>query len=66
MKKKKIKHFVPNKDRVHNNGVPACRCFDHLLAKNIPALIHLGEVAKGRRDTNCGSCRRTKVFRKLK
>ena len=65
MKRKQTKHFVPNKvDGDH--GTPACNCFQDLPA-GFPDLAALPEEsAKGRRDTNCGRCRRTRVFRKLK
>ena len=63
MKQKQTKHFVPKQDK-SGMGVPACNIFQEPDWPNLPALPE--EVAKGRRDTNCRSCRRTRVFRKLK
>ena len=65
MKKKQIKHFVPEKNE-RGDGVPACNGF---ADKDIGSLIIFsgwGEIAKTRRDVTCGNCRRTRVFRKLK
>ncbi len=72
MKKKQTKHFVPDKDFYIDNrgrdltmvGIPACRCYRD--ANGAPLKAFNTETAKGRRDTTCGRCRRTKVFRKLK
>ena len=63
MKKKRIKHFVPDKD-AWGSGVPACNIFQEKGWPNLPALPD--EVAKTRRGVTCGNCRRTRVFRKLK
>ena len=60
MKKEQTKHFVPDK----RNDTPACNAFQEPDWPNLAALSD--EIAKGRRDTNCGNCRRTRVFRKLK
>ena len=59
MKKKQMKHFVPNKCNESGNGVPACNSYFY-------AIKSYGEVAKTRRGVTCGLCRRTRVFRKLK
>jgi len=62
--KKQTKHFVLNKD-AWGCGTPACNCFQDL--PDWPELKALqGEIAKGRRDTTCRNCRRTKIFRKVK
>jgi len=65
MKKKQIKHFVPNIDRKGgttggDGGVPAGNCF----GKYLPAWSGFGEIAGNRRGVTCERCRRTGVFRK--
>lgn len=62
-KKKQTKHFVLDKD-CYGTGTPACNCFQVPSWPNLSAFED--EIAKGRRDTNCKRCRRTKVFRKIK
>ncbi len=67
MKKKQTKHFVPNEDRDKcGMGVPACSCFGYgrFTRTLLPALPE--EIAKTRRGVNCGNCRRTRIFRRLK
>lgn len=63
MKRKQIKHFVLKKN-YSGMGTPACNCFQEPDWPNLPALSN--ETAKGRRDTTCKNCRRTKVFKKMK
>ena len=65
MNKKQTKHFIPYKDYA-GTGTPACNCFQDLPAGLPDLAALLEESAKGRRDTNCGNCQRTRVFRKLK
>ena len=60
--KKQTKHFVLNKEAIFST--PVCNIFQEPGWPNLGALPD--ETAKGRRDTNCGNCRRTRVFRKLK
>ena len=72
MKKKQTKHFVPNQDSYIDNrgpalslvGIPACKCYRDF--GGIPLKAFRMETAKGRWDTNCKNCRRTKIFRKVK
>ena len=58
MKKKQIKHFVRFKE-IGVGGTPACN-------RNFYTCSVLGEVAGSRKTTTCKTCRRTRVFRKLK
>lgn len=60
MKKKQVKHFVPNKTR-YGGGEPACNCYSGYFGFEDD-----GEVAKTRRGVTCKRCRRTRVFRKMK
>ena len=59
MKKKQVKHFVPNRPWVPENGPPACD-------QTWYALDDQGEVAKTQRQVTCKNCRRTRAFKKLK
>lgn len=65
MKKKQIKHFVPDKNR-SGDGVPACPCFNFGWHKDLPAFTADGEVAKTKRGVTCKRCRGTRIFRGLK
>lgn len=62
MKKKQVKHFVPNKN--YNSGTPACNGFQCEGFPNLETFPD--ETAKTRRNVTCKNCRRTRVFRKLK
>lgn len=64
MKKKQIKHFVPN--LICKVGTPACQGFNFNGNRDMPAFVDDGEIAKTRRGVTCGNCRRTRIFRKLK
>ena len=72
MKKKQVKHFVPNKDKYGDNrgemGTPACKCFGYSHCTQdfyfLPTLPE--EIAKTRKQVTCKNCRRTRVFRKIK
>lgn len=62
MNKKRVKHFVPNKDE-RGAGVPACHCFQDGKGYFLMAfLIGFNEVAITRRGVTCGNCRRTHEF----
>jgi len=55
----KVKHFVPIRPYVPENGPAACN-------KKWYALGDCGEVAKTRKQVTCKNCQKTKVFRKIK
>lgn len=73
MKKKQIKHFVPNRNSFYVDnrgdgytlvGIPTCKCYRDY--HGMPLKAFRLETTKTRRGVTCGNCRRTRVFLKLK
>jgi len=66
MKKKQIKHFIPEEFIFAPKcGYPACHCYrSNSLDTETCALPSEGTLT--RKGVTCKNCRRTKVFRKLK
>lgn len=65
MKKKQVKHFIPEEFTWHPKvGYPACHCYRNGIMGYLVALKDEGNLT--RRGVTCKNCRRTRVFRKLK